>query len=128
MNPANRGRGLGGPPPPPLLANMSLPNPVQAGNVPGMYFDYAQAYRELNYNDNVWARRNFQAIMAHRYAPQPVNAMNASTNVPIHNAQGQSMPPLHTRAPMVQQRWPHPQAVWPAQAHPGSINVRKEQR
>jgi len=124
MNPANR-RGLGAPP---LLANMKLPSPVQAGNVPGMYFDYAQAYRELNYNDNVWARRNFQAILAHRYAPQPVNAMNTSTNVPIHQAQGQARPPLHTRAHMVQQRWPHPQAVWPAQAHPGSINVRKEQR
>jgi hypothetical protein len=115
----------------PLLANMRLPNPVAAGHVPTFpNFDYANAYRRLNYDDNVWARRNFQARLLAKFAPQPVAAMHASNNVPINNARQQVTQALTTRAPMVQQRWPHPQAVWPGNAGPGnaSVNVRKEQR
>jgi len=110
----------------PLLANMTLPKQIPAGHVPTFpNLDYANAYRQLNYNDNVWARRNFQARLAAKFAPQPVAAMHASLTVPINNAHRQVRHALMTRAPMVQKRWPHPQAVWPGNA---SINVRKEQR
>ncbi len=110
----------------PLLANMTLPKVVPAGHVPWFpYFDYAKAYRMLNYDDNVWARRNFQARLAGKFAPQPIAAMHASLMVPIKYARSQAQPALNTRAPMVQQRWAHPEAVWPGNA---SINVRKEQR
>lgn len=115
----------------PMTANTVLPKPAQAGGVPGFpYFDYAQAYRKLNYDDNVWARRNYQAKLASKFAPQPVAAMHASLTVPINYARSQAKPALVTRAPMVQGRWPHPQAVWPGNAQPrnASVNVRKEQR
>jgi hypothetical protein len=110
----------------PMMATTVLPKQNRAGHVPAFpYFDYAQAYRNLNYNDNVWARRNFQAKLAGKFAPHPVMQMHAANNVPINYAHAQARPPLMTRAPMVQGRWPHPQAVWPGNT---SVNVRKEQR
>lgn len=110
----------------PMTADTRLPKQVHAGGVPTFPFlDYANAYRMLNYNDNVWARRNFQARLAARYAPQPIAAQHAALTVPINFAHRQVAPALATRAPMVQQRWPHPYAVWPRNA---SVNVRKEQR
>jgi len=42
------------------------------------YLDYAFYYRKLNYDDNVWARRNFQASIAHRYMPNAIAQMNQS--------------------------------------------------
>lgn len=117
----------------PLLANTRLPQVPGPGHVPQYPFlDYAYYYRKLNYDDNVWARRNFQASMAQRFAPAPIANMNAANRVPIRYAQTQAGPPLSSRAPMVQQRWPHPEPVWPRQAHSRggamSMNVRKEQR
>jgi len=104
-----------------------LPNVPPPGHVAQYPFlDYAYYYRKLNYDDNVWGRRNFQASIADRFAPNAIAAMNAATNVPIRDAQRQARVPLDTRAPMVNARWPRPEAVWPRQAH--EMNVRREQR
>jgi hypothetical protein len=101
----------------------SLPKP---GHVPATpYFDYARAYRRLNYTDNVWARRNFQAKLASRFVPQPIMQMHAASRQPIHYAQAQAKAPLASRPLMVQRRWPHPEAVWPRSV---TVNARPEQR
>ena len=119
--------GFGQAMPPPLLAHTRLPNIPRPGNVPqNPFLDYAYYYRKLNYDDNVWARRNFQASIASRFAPQPVVAMNAATSVPIHDADASARVPLDTRAPMVQKMFPRPEAVFPHQAR--VYNVRGEQR
>jgi hypothetical protein len=108
--------------------NTRLPVFPRPGNVPQYPdLDYAFYYRKINYNDNVWDRRQFQASIAQRYAPAPIIAMNQATAVPIRYAQSQAQVPLNTRAPMVMKQWPHPDAVWPRQAST-SIAVRKEQR
>lgn len=105
-----------------------LPKTPGPGHVPQYPFlDYAYYFRKLNYDDNVWGRRQFQADLAHRYVPNAIAAMNAATNVPIHDAQRQARVPLDTRPRMVQSRWPHPEAVWPDQAVT-SVAVRSEQR
>jgi len=113
---------------PPLMANTVLPNVPRPGHVhQDPYLDYAFYYRKLNYDDNVWARRNFQASIAHRFAPNAISQMNQSTSVPIHDAQRQARVPLDTRAPMVMKRWPTPESVFPMQAM-NSVAVRPEQR
>lgn len=110
----------------PMMANTVLPAPARAGHVPAFpYFDYAYAYRKINYDDNVWARRNYQAKLAGKFAPQPIMQMHAANLDPIRYAQTRAKAPLATRAPMVQQRWPHPEPVWPRNT---TVNVRKEQR
>lgn len=117
--------GFGGPP---LLANEILPAQVRPGHVPqAPFLDYAFYYRKLNYDDNVWARRNFQASIAHRYAPNAIRGMNQATSVPIHDAQRQANVPLHTRPDMVMKRWPTPESVFPLQAAT-SVAARPEQR
>lgn len=94
-----------------------LPKVPPPGHVPQRPFlDYAYTYRKLNYDDNVWGRRNFQASIASRFAPQAIAAMNAVNSVPVRDAQRQADPALVSRAPMVNARWPHPEAVWPHQA------------
>lgn len=112
----------------PLLANEVLPHQVRPGHVPQYpYLDYGFYYRKLNYDDNVWARRNFQASIAHRFMPNSIAQMNQATRVPIHDAQRQARVPLDTRPPMVMKRWPTPESVFPMQAM-NSIAVRPEQR
>jgi hypothetical protein len=110
------------------MANTILPNVPRPGHVPqAPFLDYAFYYRKLNYDDNVWARRNFQASIAHRFIPNAISQMNQATSVPIHDAQRQAEVPLHTRAPMVEKRWPTPESVFPLQAAQ-SLAVRPEQR
>ena len=100
----------------PLLANTRLPQVPGPGHVPQYPFkDYAYYYRKLNYDDNVWGRRNFQASLAQRFAPNAMREMNAANRIPIRYAQTQARPPLDTRPPMIQQRYPRPEAVWPHQ-------------
>lgn len=112
----------------PLLAPTVLPGVPRPGHVKqAPYLDYAFYYRKLNYDDNVWARRNFQASIAHRFIPNTIAQMNQATSVPIHDAQRQARVPLDTRAPMVMKRWPTPESVFPMQAA-NSIAVRPEQR
>jgi len=95
-----------------------LPKVPPPGHVPQQPFlDYAFTYRKLNYDDNVWGRRNFQASIASRFAPNAIAATNAVASIPVRDAQRQVDPALASRAPMVMRRWPHPEAVWPHQAH-----------
>jgi hypothetical protein len=110
----------------PKMADTVLPTPIPAGHVPKFpYFDYAAAYRRLYYGDNVWARRNFQAKLAAKFAPRAIAQMHAANRTPVQYARAQVAPALASRPPMVKQRWPHPEAVWPRNV---SIPVRKEQR
>jgi len=108
----------------PLLAPTVLPNIPQPGNVPQFPFmAYGEYRRILARDDNTWGRRNFQAEIAQRFAPNAIAATNAANAVPIKNAQQQVMPALDSRSQMVRQRFPQPQRVFPQQ-----IAVRKEQR
>jgi len=108
----------------PMLAPTVLPNVPQPGNVPQFPFmAYGEYRRILARDDNSWGRRNFQAEIAQRFAPNAIAATNAVNAVPITNAQQQVMPALDSRSQMVQQRYPQPQRVFPQQ-----IAVRKEQR
>lgn len=108
----------------PLLAPTVLPNLPQPGNVPQFpYMAYGEYRRILARDDNQWGRRNFQAEIAQRFAPNAIAATNAVNAVPIRDAQRQAMPALDSRSQMVQQRYPQPQRVFPQQ-----IAVRKEQR
>lgn len=123
MTPAQQKTGFGA-----ANANTRLPIFPRPGNVPQYPdLDYAFYYRKLNYNDNVWDRRQFQASIAQRFAPNAIIAMNQATSVPIHDAQRQARVPLDTRPPMVMQQWPRPDAVWPRQAAT-TLAVRKDQR
>jgi hypothetical protein len=111
---------------PPMFAPTMLPQIPGPGNVPqSPFLDYAAYYRNLQFDENVWQRRNFRASIASRFAPNAIAAMNAANSVPIHNAQRQAMPALQSRSPMVQKRYPEPPRVFPSQA---TVNVRKEQR
>jgi hypothetical protein len=108
----------------PLLAPTVLPNLPQPGNVPQFPFmAYGEYRRILARDDNMWGRRNFQAEIAQRFAPNAIAATNAVNAVPIRDAQRTAMPALDSRSQMVQQRYPQPQRVFPQQ-----IAVRKEQR
>jgi hypothetical protein len=117
-----------GQPPTVMTGQTVLPKVPGPGNVPQYpYLDYAYYYRKLNYDDNVWGRRNFQASIANRFMPNAISEMNQATSVPVRDAQRQADVPLDTRAPMVMKRWPHPEPVWPRQAVQ-SVAVRPEQR
>jgi len=112
----------------PLIANTILPKVPQPGNVPQFpYLDYGSYYREKIYDDNMWARRTAQATLAQRFAPVPIQMMNAANRHPILNAQHQAQTPLHSRAPMAQKRMPEPARVFPQQVAM-TYMVRKEQR
>jgi hypothetical protein len=112
----------------PLIANTILPSVPRPGHVPQFpYIDYGSYYREKIYDDNMWARRTTQATLAQRFAPAPIQMMNAANRHPILNAQHQAQPPLHSRAPMAQKRLPEPERVFPQQVAM-TYAVRKEQR
>ena len=94
----------------------TLPNVPRPGNVPQYALDYGQYYKNLNYDPNSWARRTFQARISQRFAPNAINAMNASNGVAIEWADKTAMPALNSRAPMAQKRLPQPSAVYPQNA------------
>ena len=103
----------------PLLAPTTLPSSPGPGNVPAFPFiDYGEYRRMLTRDDNMWSRRTFQAQLAQRFAPNAIAAMNAVNSVPVQQAQRQSQAPLHSRAPMSQERRPEPARVFPQQVPP----------